>query len=161
MDDDKDLLITWDIEEDELRPVDNYTGTVTLTEKVNERRRQTVNIAREPIVFESEDKEERIQGIDADKIYEIQICARNRFGSNCSEPFTFPAILPTRRLPTRPEPILPEESGGLATGAIIAIVVVLLLLFLCCLLLLLFLLCFCQRERSKKYYPQKNGKFTF
>ena len=137
----------WGIEEDDRRPVDGYRGTVT-ERKSQENRQQT-----EVITFESEDKEETVQGIDAQKRYEIEICARNEFGFNCSEPFLFPFAITNPILPT-------EESGGLPTGAIIAIVIILLLLLLCCLLLLLFLLFYCRKERSKNYYPEKNGKFT-
>ena len=141
----------WGIEEDDRRPVDGYRGTVT-ERKPQENRRQTESKA---ITFESEDKEQTVQGIDAQKRYEIEICARNEFGFNCSVPFLFPFAISGR-------PILPtEESGGLPTGAIIAIVIILVLLLLCCLLLLLFLLFYCRKERSKNYYPEKNGKFIF
>ena len=145
--DDKDLLITWDIEEDELRPVDDFLGTVKETEAPNKRRQ-----IGESITFESGDREETVQGIDAQKQYEIVICARNEFGLNCSDPVFF---VP----PITGEPLLPEESGGLSTGVIIAIVIILVLLLLCCLLLLLFLLFYCRKERSRKYFPEKNGKF--
>ena len=141
---DDDLFIVWDVEEDELRPVDGYRGTVTETKPPESTQQPEV------ITFESEDKEETIQGIDVQKEYEIIICAINQLGFNCSEPVLFQVLI-------TPEP---EESGGLATGGIIAIVITLVLLLLCCCLLLLFLLLCCRRKRSKKYYQEKNGKFT-
>ena len=135
----KALLITWEIDEENgLRPVDSYNGT--LQEKVDTVLRQTDS----KITFESENKETTVQDIDVQKQYEIQVCARNKFGVNCSEPFNFPP--PTPSPPTR-GPVDTNEDG-LSSGVIAAIVIVLVLLFLCCLLLLL-LFCFLYQRRKK------------
>ena len=89
-----------------------------------------------------------IPDIEDNKQYAIVVCARNRFGDNCSEPLVYV------RVPPPPQQV--TVSPGLIAGVIVAVVVVVLC---CCLIFILcLLLCLCGRERERRYFPQKRGE---
>ena len=86
---------------------------------------------------------------DNNKQYTIVICARNRFGDNCSKPIVYiDSPPPTQQVTTVPP--------GLIAGVMVAVIVVVLC---CCLIFILCLLLFlCGDERERRYFPQKRGR---
>lgn len=166
--DNKDLLIGWNAEATELRPIDSYTGVVHI-------RSQSLSVTKrqaDPDVlrFETNDTRKVLPDVDLTKEYEIQICSRNEFGSACSDPVVFAVqSSPTTKAPVpvatvvQSSPITggtnnEKEETGVASWLIALIVIMLLfLLLLCCLLLLIVLCCFL-KERGKSYFPEKRGR---
>lgn len=160
----KDLYFEWTAEEDVRRPVAGYFGSISPApvENTNSISRRQANTGQ--LDFSTPNTYFVIPNIDQDKELILQVCSRNEFGFNCSEPHTFQASnLPFITDQNNNSTVLPPEGVGNPTGlepgiiAVIIIVVLVLLFVFCCLLLLLLCLLW-PRQSGQDYFPSKKGK---
>jgi len=160
----KDLYFEWTAEEDVRRPVAGYFGSISPapvenTKSISRRQANTGQLD-----FSTPNTYFVVPNIDQDKELILQVCSRNEFGFNCSEPYTFQASnLPFISDQNNNSTVPPTAGVGNPTGlepgiiAVIIIVVLVLLLVFCCLLLLLLYLLW-PKLGGHAYFPSKIGK---
>ena len=171
------LSFSWVPQLEELRPIDSYSGTVTLSHPVEReeddeeksgsskrrsRRQEDDGVASQTfysLFVDGSVGEYTVVDIQPAEEYTVQVCSRNKLGFNCSVPETYSKIPPT----VSSEANRAGDDGGgvvLSVGVIVGVVTLVLLtsciscLFFSCLLLFL---C-CASDDWRSYQPDKKGR---
>ena len=171
------LSFSWVPQLEELRPIDSYSGTVTLSHPVEReeddeeksgsskrrsRRQEDDGVASQTfysLFVDGSVGEYTVVDIQPAEEYTVQVCSRNKLGFNCSVPETYSKIPPT----VSSEADRAGDDGGgvvLSVGVIVGVVTLVVLasciscLFFFCLLLFL---C-CASDDWRSYQPDKKGR---
>ena len=144
--DNKDLLIQWEVPKSELRPVNSF---LVIVNKLDTRRQSNEEI------YETQQTNFTLMDINLNTKYVIQICAKNTLGDSCSDEVTFSSFIPpiTQGLPRN------EEESGLDVPGFVLILLALpvLVSLLCCFMMLIVFWVCCRPSESRKYYPREEG----
>ena len=144
------LTIFWEANEEELRPIHTFTGTVSLQQLVS----SSDDGGAGPYSFsvDSNTTSYSVGDVAVAREYTVRVCSQNDHGINCSDPTSY---LPFTLEPDEVE----REKEGLPAGVIVSIVLlVVIVLVSCCLCCLcLCLCCFCP-SLWRSYHPSRTGQ---
>ena len=141
------LSLTWTASHTPSRPISGFTGTIEVEGQIIIQFNLT-NVANRKYTPNAKDFL-----FQEDKTHMITICAYNKNGQNCSQPYRLSSVTPQSII--TPQPIRTPPGHRLGPGLIAGIVVAVVVILCCCLLLLLLLLCCCwwREERGRSYLP--------
>ena len=155
------LTFLWEVTADELRPVDFFTGTVTLhgVKETNSTggsdgkpKRGRLSKSYNFTVDDGNTTEFSLVDVELAEEYTVTVCSWNSRGSNCSIPGSHSLGLGEVRDD--------DDDDGLPAGVIVSIVLLVLsILICCCLCCLCFCLCCCKISDWINYHPEKRGTY--
>lgn len=151
-----DLMFTWEIKREDLKPIDSFFGAITASTI----QRETGVIAREQredntdltynFVVDGSTTEYTVVDVIYTEEYTVQVCSRNRQGFNCSTRVAFDR---ETLLASIGRSESHDNDDGVAVG--IAIAVVIAVLFV---IIILIIACFCFIcTHWTSYHPEGKG----
>ena len=151
------LTFSWKVTLDELRPVDFFTGTLTLrgvrdTNSSSDGDGKSNSKSYNFTVDGNTTTEYTVVGVEPASEYTVTVCAWNSRGSNCSLPGTHSSKVGGVKED--------EEDDGLPAGVIVSIVLLVVFVLVCCCLCCLCFCLFCCKFKLSdwiSYRPEKRG----
>lgn len=155
------LTFSWEAEQNELRPINTFSGTIT---PINKRKNRSISPSGRRVEAEDENSnllpamysftvdnntnEYTVEDILFVREYKVEVCSHNTRGVNCSTPVNY-------NIGVEDE----EEDNDLPAGVIVSIVFMVIFILIFCCLCFICLLCFwCWPSEWRSYYPERKGK---
>ena len=164
-----DLMLTWEVKREELRPIDAFSGTVTAfstkgeTDAISREKRQDIVDRDYHFVVDGSTTEYTVVDIMLSQEYTVRVCSRNKQGFNCSTPLVLDldTLLPRVEVGTAEARTDEREkdNAGVIAGVAIAVVIVVLLTIIVLIIACICFCCYLPPTHWISYHPGCKGVF--